>query len=105
TLEITGLDRHGAIYRTTLRFQEDHVDLARFNPVGSDGYRAFACVRGDLIAGVHVNGIDWWTPGRVRPVQTKLTLKNPVAALALPEAHELLIVESDGNLTRVPVAE
>jgi hypothetical protein len=34
-----------------------------------------------------------------------LALRNPVAAFALPDARELLIVESDGLLTRVPAAE
>jgi hypothetical protein len=34
-----------------------------------------------------------------------LALKNLVAAFALPEARELVIVESDGLLRRVPAAE
>jgi hypothetical protein len=105
TLEVAGLEINGSLCRIILRFQGGGADVVRFYPIGGERYRAFACVRGDLMAGVHVKGIDWWTPGRVRPVQTKLALKNPVAAFALPEARELLIVESDGLLTRVPAAE
>jgi hypothetical protein len=57
------------------------------------------------MAGVHAKGIDWWTPSRVRPVQTKLILGNPVAAFPLPELNDVLVVAADGLLTRVPVAE
>jgi hypothetical protein len=105
TLEIAGLDIIGRLCRTFLHFEGGGADVTHFYPIGGERYRAFACVRGDLMAGVHAKGIDWWTPERVRPVQTKLALKNPVAAFALPDARELLIVESDGLLTHVPAAE
>jgi hypothetical protein len=104
-LQLTGLDAHGSIYRSYLRLEDGQADTVSYHPIGSERYRAFACVRTDLTAGIHTKGIDWWTPSRVRPGQTKLTLKNPVAAFPLPDARELLIVEANGLLTRVPVAE
>ena len=54
---------------------------------------------------VHVKGIDWWTAAHIKPQQTPVTLKNPVAAFALPESREVLIVEADGLLIRVPVPD
>ena len=55
------------------------------------------------MAGVHAEGIDWWTPPRARPGQTKLFLNNPVAAFPMPDTRELLIVGADGVLTRVSI--
>jgi tetratricopeptide (TPR) repeat protein len=104
-LQLTGLDNHGSIYRSYLRLEDGQIETVSYHPIGEESYRAFACVRADLTAGVHPKGIDWWTPSRVRPGQTKLTLKTPVAAFPLPDAREVLIVDADGLLTRVPVAE
>jgi tetratricopeptide (TPR) repeat protein len=102
-LQITGLDDRGGLHRSTFYLEHGDADTLSFR--GSERYSAFGCVRSDLLAGVHINGIDWWTPGRVKPVQTKAAFTNPVAALPLPDAGEVLIVEADGKLTRVPVAE
>jgi tetratricopeptide (TPR) repeat protein len=104
-IEVTGIDMQGSLIRAFFHFDRKHVVTAPYHPLGKDRYTAFACVRTDLLAGVHIKGVDWWTPASKHPRQTKLPLKNPIAALALPEAHELLIVESDGLLTRVPIGE
>jgi hypothetical protein len=104
-LEIAGLDARGSLQRTTLHFKGVNSSTTTFHPVGGDRYRAFACVRTDVMAGVHAQGIDWWTPTRVRPAQTRLALGNPVAAFPLPDTLELLIVSADGLLTRVPITE
>lgn len=105
TLELTGLGTHGILCHSTLRLAKLDVETIRFHATGKEGYRAFARVRSDLFAGITTQGIDWWTPGRIRAAQTKLPFKNPVAAFPLPAARELLVVDADGLLTRVPIAE
>jgi hypothetical protein len=81
------------------------VETIGYHPSGRDPYHAFACMREDLLGGVHPQGIDWWTPTRSKPVQTKIVLGNPVAAFPLPETRELLVIGADGLLTRVAAAE
>jgi hypothetical protein len=105
SVEIIGIDDRGRLCRSVIPFNTFGAETSVYTPQGEDRYRAFACVRTDLLAGVNVEGIDWWTPSRTRPVRTRLLLRNPVAAFVLPASHELLIVEADGLLTRVPIAE
>jgi hypothetical protein len=104
-LELAGIDSNGSLQRSMLSFKNISIKTTSFHPVGAERYRAFACVRSELMAGVHAHGVDWWTPSRVRPVQTKVPLNNPIAAFPLPETRELLIIGAEGWLTRVPVAE
>ena len=105
-LQLHGLDQNGNLCRSTIRLPiGSATERWILHSPRNERYRAFACVRGDLIAGVHVKGVDWWTPAHKQPAQTTLTLKNPIAAFALPNSRELLIVESGGLLTRVPVVE
>jgi tetratricopeptide (TPR) repeat protein len=105
TVEIAGLDSQGHLQRVTLNLNDRTSQRFSYYPGSAERYRAFACPRSDLTAGVHIKGIDWWTPSRIKPVQTRLTLRNPVAAFPLSDAREIVIVEADGLLTRVPVAE
>jgi hypothetical protein len=105
-VEITGIDAQGHLIRATFRMKSGgHVEIDAFHPLGKDRYNAFAVVRSDLLAAVHVKGVDWWTLSTKRARQTKLELKNPIAALALPESRELLVIESGGLLTRVPIVD
>lgn len=104
-VEIAGLDAHGSLHRSTLNLRNIAVKTVTHHPIGSDRYQAFACMRSDLTAGIHVKGIDWWTPGRTRPAQTRAALANPVAAFPLSDTREILIVDADGTLTRVPPPE
>src|SRR5262249_333075 len=104
-LEVAGLDGRGSLQRTTLHLKDGTSSATTLHLIRPDRYPPFACIRTGLMAGVPSQGIDWWAPTRVRPAQTRLALGNPVAAFPLPETLELLVISSDGLLTRVPVAE
>jgi len=100
---IVRLDAKGSVSR--IAFDLEHAILTDLPREGGHGYRAFACVRGGLTAGVHADGVEWWTSSGSAIKHTKLSLRNPVAAFPLANSRELLIVEEDGTLIRVPVVE
>ncbi len=101
-IEIFTLDSIGSV--VSIRIDIDKGKVSKHESYASpiERYRAFTCPRDGLIAGVHTQGVDWWTSPHGKPIHTKMRLQNPVAAFTLSDAREILIVEADGTLIRVP---
>ena len=101
-LEIAGIDLNGILRLSRIRpgTTDAPTTISARPPVGEQ-FVAFARMHGDYLAGVTRKGVHW-VGGAVRP-PTPIRVGDPVAAFVLPAANELLIVEADCTLTRVPV--
>ncbi len=105
-VEIVGLDAHGGLRLT--RFRPGTAATPQtFSVWPGDDQRfcAFAQVRASLQAGVTRTAVHWLRGTSSKPAAppTPIQTTEPVAAFALPATDELLIVEADCSLTRVPI--
>jgi tetratricopeptide (TPR) repeat protein len=105
-LEIMGLDAHGGLRQSLV-----HLGAAATPktisawPGDDEPFQAFARVRTGLWAGVTRKEVHWLRGNTAKPAAppTPIRVASPVAAFALPETNELLVVEADTTLLRVPV--
>jgi tetratricopeptide (TPR) repeat protein len=103
-MEVIGLDQHGGIRMSQLR----HPSTAPETTTGwtsgeGEPFQAFARLRANLVAGVTCTAVHWLRDPSAFPAAppSPVRLTRPVAAFAMP-AGDLLIVEADCTLTRVP---
>jgi hypothetical protein len=108
-MEVVGVDADGGLHVSRI-WPSSTVPPETISawPAEGDRYRAVARRHGThLLAGVAHRGIHWLRgkPSNQPVSATPLTLENPVAAFAMPASGELLIVEGDVSLVRVPIPE
>jgi hypothetical protein len=111
-LEVTGLDSHGSIRACSIRPAIPEVREATPGWAFKDGpFRVFARIRAELYAGVTCTGVHWlrnWrhkSAGSSEAPMTPMSFTRPVAAFVLPATADLLVVEADCTLTRVPIRD
>lgn len=101
-LEILGIDTNGALRLSRIRPEtSDTPKTISAWPPDGERFLAFARVHGDHLAGVTRKAVHW-LGGAILP-PTPIQATNPVAAFVLPTTNELLVVEGDCTLTRVPI--
>jgi tetratricopeptide (TPR) repeat protein len=105
-LELLGLDGRGTIHLSHLR---PNTTMAPTTVSGrADApFQTFARIRGNYVAGVTRTAVHWLRGPLLNSAgpPTPIRLTHPVAAFVLPAANELLIVDADCSLTRVPIAK
>jgi hypothetical protein len=107
-LEVLGLDVHGAI-RLSRLWMKTTMDPQTVGvwPEQGERFQAFARIRGNFLAGISRKHIYWMRDGSAAQAgpRTSIGLANPVATFVLPASGELLIVEADCTLLRVPIRD
>jgi hypothetical protein len=105
-MEVLGLDAHGGIRLCRLRLASAAAPEMVSWPAPNEPFLACARIDGNRVAGVTRTGIHWLHRSAPHAVSvTPLRLSRPVAAFVLPVAGDLLIVDADCSLTRVPIRE
>jgi tetratricopeptide (TPR) repeat protein len=106
-LELAGLNSTGVLHWSLAEWPESDDLLPRATTsVAGPGYAAAAILRPGFLAGVRQDQVDWLhrlSGGIHLKAQSRVALSAPVACFPSEPTHELLVVGSEGSITRVPV--
>ncbi len=106
-LEVIGVGATGGAHRTRLR-PDSTAAPESYGSWPGRGERFCACarIRTDRLAAVTRQAVHWLhTAHAVATTPTPHELSWPVAAFALPATGELLVIDADGSLSRVPAPD
>jgi tetratricopeptide (TPR) repeat protein len=107
-LEVMGLDQRGGVRLSCFWPTFPTGRTIGAWPEEDERFLAFARIRANHVAGVTRRGVHWLLvlpTAAQKSSMTPLSLTRPVAAFVLSASGELLIVEADCTLTRVPIRE
>ncbi len=106
-LELAGIDSTDVLHWSLAEWPEDDDTPPRATTaVAGSGYTAAAFVRAGLLAGVRNDQVDWlrrMSGGIHLKTQSRVALSAPVACFASDPTQELIVVDAEGYLVRVPV--
>jgi tetratricopeptide (TPR) repeat protein len=104
-LEIAALDTNGALRLSRIRAgTSDTPKTISAWPARGERFEAFARIHGDCLAGVTRKAVHWLQGAAGQLLPTPVRLAHPVAAFVLPATNELLVIEAECSLVRVPIA-
>jgi tetratricopeptide (TPR) repeat protein len=105
--EVVGVDAGGVLRWAALRLDQGAVAvLGTTANQQATGYLATALVRPGFVVGVTAREVFWLRAGAKGFTwynTTRQALPRAVACFPLPHGHEVLVVNGDGTLARVPV--
>jgi tetratricopeptide (TPR) repeat protein len=106
-LELAWIDGEGILHWLSLRvLTEDPAVLAHLRTSGEPRYLCAALLQPDRVAAVSNHGVSvlaHGTRGLATRARTDVDLSAAVACFASPATKELLIVESNGDVIRLPI--
>lgn len=103
-LELVGLDREGALFWATLRFEDGLLDLVASNRMLREPYLAAALLRSHYVAAVTPTHVEWVRSGADRLTVTHSTpieISTAIACFPCRRTGELIVLSHEGCLERV----
>ena len=106
-LELARLDSAGVLHWSLAEWPEsDDIPPRASTSAAGPGYRAAAILRPGFLAGVRQDQVDWLhrlSAGIHLKSHSRITFSSPVACFASHPTNELIVVDAEGYLVRVPV--
>ena len=107
-IEMAGLRRPGVVRWSLVQYAENRFCRSLSCVSGADVYRAATIVRAGVVAAVRDAGVDWLRcrpKGFVRMHTTNTSLSSVEACFPSHPTRELIVISTDGAITRVSIPQ
>jgi tetratricopeptide (TPR) repeat protein len=105
-LELAGLTNEGAIYYSQLAFDEEQIKCLTTQATKEDGFQAVTFIRENVVASVKADTVHFFRcgpAGITTLAKSRVPLARVIACYPCHQTQELLVIDSDATIARLPL--